>query len=279
MRHALWLLSALTLAPVPAGPALAAHEGRAGVGILPFSAQEGSEIPEIGLAISELLKNLLAGELSKPERRDCKVAAVATGRERDEVLKEQALQQSPLVDPASRVPTGHLIPVSMTVTGTATATATTTSWTAEVKDSGGATIATATGRFSADATHAEIDGAVGQTAADLAAQLCRPWRASGGGSGVKITPARIGSIHAPFQLTGSFPGGQVTFSYVPTGAQGGTHSYGAAGSGVTAAGKGSYTLTRQGESLILRQQEQGCTAPVGACRATTLTIRLDPEPR
>lgn len=279
MRRALCLSLALAGGPVSAGAVLAAHEGRAGIGIEAFTAQEGSTIPEIGLAVSELLKNHLAGEFAKPERRDCNIAAVASGQERQEVLKEQALQQSHFVDPATRVPTGHLVPVSMMVSGKAMATAAATSWTAEVKDSSGTAIATTTGRFPADASHAEIDAAVATTAAELAAELCRPWRASGGGSGVKITPARVASIHAPFQLTGSFPGGQVTFSYVPTGAQGGTHSYGAAGSGVTASGKGSYTLTRQGEGLILRQQEQGCTAPVGACRATALTIRLDPEPR
>lgn len=279
MRIRLRLVGAIIAAIGLPATLEAGHEGRAGIGVMPFTAQPDSTIPEIGDAISELLKNHLAGELGKPERRGCTIAAVAAGKEREEVLKELELQRSRFVDPATRVGDGHLIPVNMTVSGTAVATASTTSWTATVKDGAANIVATTTGSFGADATHQQIDEAVGQTARDLVSQLCKSYQASGGGSGLKITPSRVASVLAPFQLQGTFPGGKATIFYTPTSATSGTHTYSAAGSGVTASGKGTYTISKQGETLILRQQESGCTAPVGACRNTTMTIRLEPEQR
>lgn len=260
-----------------AAPALADHEGRSGIGITPFSAAADSTIPEIGRSISELLVNPLAGELARPEYRDCRISAVAVGKERAEILRELEFQKSRFVDPKSRAGDGHLVPVNMTITGTATASGSAITWTATVLDAESKEIATVKGRYPDEASKAEIDAALEQTVRDLVRQLCKPWRASGGGSGVKITPSRVASVLSPFELHGTFPGGRVTFSYMPTGATGGLHKYAASGSGVTASGSGTYSITRQGEKLVLRQKEQGCTTPVGSCRNTVLTINLDPE--
>lgn len=258
-------------------PASADHEGRSGIGVTPFLAAADSAIPEIGRSISELLVNPLAGELAKPQNRDCRISAVAVGKEREEILKELEFQKSRFVDPKSRVGDGHLIPVNMTITGTATASDATISWTATVLDAQGKDAATVKGSYPEGASKAQIDAALEQTVRDLVRTLCQPWRASGGGSGVKITPSRVASVLSPFELQGVFPGGRITFRYMPTGASGGLHKYAASGSGVTASGSGTYTITRQGEKLVLRQQEQGCTTPVGSCRNTALTINLDPE--
>jgi hypothetical protein len=108
-----------------------------------------------------------------------------------------------------------------------------------------------------------------------ALKKCLPkvFEASGGGEGLSVS-GQVTDLTQPFELHGTFPGGTSTHHYTPTSDTGGTSSYQASGSGVTASGNGTYTLRESGGNVILVDTSDGCVNGVGSCKHTTATITL-----
>lgn len=112
-----------------------------------------------------------------------------------------------------------------------------------------------------------------------AKQICAPttYAASGGGAEVTVT-GLVSDLELPFSLEGTFPGGSVTFSYLPDDDRSGTHNGALSGAGVTGSVSGTYTITGDVDGpLTLTQQSSGCIDGVpNSCRDTTEVITLTP---
>ena len=103
------------------------------------------------------------------------------------------------------------------------------------------------------------------------------YAASGGGAEISVT-GLIGDLGLPFVLQGEFPGGTVTFSYVPADDRSGTYSGSLSGSGVTGSVSGTYTIAGDADGpLTLTQEGGGCVDGIpNSCRDTTEVITLTP---
>ena len=103
------------------------------------------------------------------------------------------------------------------------------------------------------------------------------YAASGGGAEISVT-GLIGDLGLPFVLQGEFPGGTVTFSYVPADDRSGTYSGSLSGSGVTGSVSGTYTIAGDADGpLTLMQEGGGCVDGIpNSCRDTTEVITLTP---
>lgn len=102
------------------------------------------------------------------------------------------------------------------------------------------------------------------------------YSASGGGGGLVIT-GTVDDITQPFTLQGTFPGGSAELTYVPIDENGGSESIAASGSGATAVGSGTYTISGdEGGPLTLTSQSSACVDVSGKCNENTEVIALTP---
>lgn len=205
---------------------------------------------------------------------DCKAMQVEW-RRRGDAIREQELQQSRFVDPATRVRTGQMIEPNVMITGTSNLGNGTLSYTFEMRSHpDGTLIGTVSGEFDFDATSARAP----EIAEKIVEKLCKKgWTASGGGPRITIT-GTVKSITASFELGGVFPDGTALFTYAPSGPAGGTVTYSASGSGVTAAGTGTYTMTDNGDgSYTLSQTTGGCVHGIpNSCKENSEVMALTP---
>jgi hypothetical protein len=118
---------------------------------------------------------------------------------------------------------------------------------------------------------------LGEQYAPLIDWTSTTYEASGGSAELTVS-GNVGDIESPFTLRGAIVGGELTFDYVPSSATAGSLTYQGGGSGVTAAGTGSYTIAEGPDgTLVLTQTSEGCVDGVpNSCRSNTDVITLTP---
>jgi hypothetical protein len=228
-----------------------------------------------GPGLSEMIVTDLVIQLGEdPAFADCD-AVVVEWRRRQDILDEQALQQSGAVDPATAVETGNLIEPTRMVGGGIKAEGGRLDWTIEVRSHpDGAVQASFAGSAAAD-QYLRISQEIARQILEDACR--RRWTASGGGAQITISGG-VAALDRPFSLTGEFPGGIALFRYVPAGPGGGSVTYTLEGSGVSGSGEGSFTMTPRGDGgVLLRQTTSGCIDGLpNSCRTNTEEITLTP---
>lgn len=131
-------------------------------GVQQFTASGPNAV--LGRGLAEMLVTAFTGATSG----DCGAQQVEVMR-RGDILRELALSNSGLVDPSSRIPSGHLIDPAYYVEGHVDTTATTTSWSLQIVD---AHTGNAIGGDSGTANGAEIFDAPNGIAQRLLDQIC-----------------------------------------------------------------------------------------------------------
>lgn len=202
-------------------------------------------------------------------------------RRRKDIEAEIALQQTDAVDPASRQTPGQLIDPTVMITGNTHFEGDTASYVVELRSHpDGSLIRTIRGTVP-ETEFLDVGGAI---AKDVLDKTCaRGWKAAGGtvggGAGVTIT-GEVGQLEAPFELTGTFQGGEAVFTYTPDSNTGGKVTYALSGSGVTGAGEGTFSMSPQPDGTILIDQTTtGCVDGIpNSCRTTTEQVTLTPQP-
>jgi len=91
---------------------------------------------------------------------------------------------------------------------------------------------------------------------------------------VKIT-GDVGRLESPFELSGTFQGGEAVLSA----SSGGSVTHTLSGTGVTGSGTGTYTMSRQPDGTVrIDQTTTGCIHGMpNSCRTTTEQVTLTPK--
>jgi hypothetical protein len=198
-------------------------------------------------------------------------------RRRADVEKEQEFSKSGYVDQTTVG--GPMSPIApdFLIGGDIRFGAGKADWTIEIRSPDGAVVDSFTGFSDDDAVLEE--GA--RIAEHVLQKLCPgPWTVTGGGARIVVT-GTVAKLDEPFEVVGKFPGGTANFIYSPTSRGGGTVKYVLAGSGVSGAGEGTYTIGPSGDAstLTIQQTTTGCiTGVAGSCRTNSEVLTLTPIP-
>ena len=134
----------------------------AAIGVRPFTGSDS----DLGRGIA----NMVIEELANAQSGDCS-ATVVEVEHRADIDREIALANSGLVDPSSRVPSGHLIDPAVYVQGTVQHDGANTSWDLEIVD---AATGNSIGGDSGTAAGTDIFSAPAGIAQRLLDQICGP---------------------------------------------------------------------------------------------------------
>lgn len=278
-------LSVLALSVSVSAPVLAqvpAPEGTTAIAIGEFTGtgDPGSDVLGAGLG-ETLLVDAVQMLDTNGAFADCPAIVVEWKRRRD-VQAEIDLQQGEAFDPATRVTPGQLIAPSVMITGATSIEGGLASYVVEMRSHPDGQVIKS---FTGTTAEAVIHDLGPEIARQLLDTLCpKGWTAKGGtvggGPGVDITGS-VAALEVPFELSGTFQGGTVLFSYSPTDTASGRVSYTFSGSGVTGTGTGSYTATPQPDGTVrLEQTTTGCVDGIAnSCRTVTDVVTLTPESR
>lgn len=225
----------------------------------------------LGEAILHEVSTLLDGDFAW-----C-AGKIVEWRRRADVEKEQKFSKSEYVDQSTV--DGSISPIApdFLIGGGIRFGAGKADWTIEIKTPDGAVVDTFTG-FSDDDAVVE-EGA--RIAEQVLQKLCPgPWTVTGGGARIVVS-GTVTKLDEPFEVVGNFPGGTANFFYSPTSRGGGTVKYVLAGSGVSGAGEGTYTIGPSGDSstLTIQQTTTGCITGIpNSCKTNSEVLTLTPIP-
>lgn len=201
---------------------------------------------------------------------------VVEWRRIEEVNKEQRFQQTEYVDQATAIRKLGTITADYLIGGSITFGAGNADWTIEIRTNpGGALVDSFTGFAKDDAV---LDEAA-RIAEHVLDKICPgPWTVTGGGARIVVT-GTVMKLDEPFEVVGKFPRGTANFVYSPTSRAGGTVDYVLAGSGVSGAGSGTYTISPSGDSftMTIQQTTTGCIAGIpDSCKTNSEVLTLTP---
>jgi hypothetical protein len=199
-------------------------------------------------------------------------------RRKQDILNEQAFQQSKYVDPKTAIPKSEMgVPdPDLLIEGGVVTVGGEARWRVHLRGkTGGPDVFSHEGRDPYDT----LSDVAHRLARNILDQSCpRPYDVTGGGPRIEVT-GTIVRLDEPFELRGKFPGGSVIFAYEPTSHAGGTVRYVLTGGGFTGSGSGTYTVTDPGDGgvLIMLQDTKGCIVGIpNSCKANNEKLTLTP---
>lgn len=203
---------------------------------------------------------------------------VVEWRRIDEVNKEQRFQQTEYVDQATAIKKLGTITADYLIGGSIRFGAGKADWTIEIRTNPGGALVDSFSGFARD--DAVLDEAARITEHVLDKICPGPWTVTGGGARIVVTGTVV-KLDEPFEVVGKFPGGTANFVYSPTSRSGGTVDYVLAGSGVSGAGSGTYTIGPSGDNftMTIKQTTTGCITGIPkSCKTNSEVLTLTPIP-
>lgn len=272
------VLCAALLAPLSSGNAMAQQADVVlAVGTITTDNYPGQEFAGNGLG--EAILHDIVSMLDDGGAFAWCAGRVVEWRRIDEVLKEQKFQQTEYVDQATAIKTVGVDAPDYLIGGKLTFAAGKADWTIDIKTNpGGVLVDSFTGFADDDAVLGEST----RITEHVLDKLCPgPWTVTGGGERIVVT-GTVTKLDEPFEVVGKFPGGTANFVYSPTSRAGGTVDYVLAGSGVSGAGKGTYTIGPSGDgaTMTIQQTTTGCiTGIANSCKTNSEVLTLTPVAR